>query len=161
MIVIYGVYFCICCVFAVLPAVLITHFFVTQFSRYHEGRTGTPEKQAAVERVKQQGNFAVAYMIKCGPSDNEIPHRCQVKYEFEFKGKKYRFVREYAPGARWIDPPSEMEVYWRTSPKYAKPYSDFGHLESERKYVFFVAWLVIAAVIFVLLVRELRKVGAL
>lgn len=154
-------YLFFCCIVALVPALLVTLWFDSEYTKYPEGVKGTPKKIAAIERAKKEGRFAIAHLIKCGPSDNEPPYDMRVKYEYSYNGKIYHLRFDYRPAYPTDYPPKEMEVYFRKSPKKAKTYSKFGHMETERKYVFLFLWVVFTVVLFVFLIRKVSEAGLL
>lgn len=154
-------YLLICAVFALLPAWLITHWLYNEYTKYPEGIKGTPKKKEAIERAKKEGRFAVAHLVKRGPSDNSAPYATRVKYEYTYNNKMYHLTFDYIPSRPSDSPPETMEVYFRKSPKKAKDYSEFGHMETETKYVFLFLWVVLTIVFFILLIRKVKEMGLL
>lgn len=152
-------YVIICCIAALLPAFVVTRWLSIEYTKYPEGIKGTPKKEAAVEKAKADGRFAIAKLVSAGPKSNDPPYRQYVKYKYVYNGKTYRMAFNYIPIKPSDRPPQEMEVYFRKSPRHAKMYSHFGRMETEKKYVFLVLWICISAILSFLLIRKVSEVG--
>lgn len=135
---------------ALTPAYLLTFFIYTICDKYW----GSPKKDAAVEKAREEGRAITAYLTKRTVSDNNAPYSSHCKYEFTYNGKKYHKKITYLPSVKRETPPETMEFYFRKSPKHAKLYKDFGKMETETKYVFLVSWCIIAITVCVFLISK-------
>ncbi len=154
-------YLFLCGIVSLLPAFLGTHWLYVEYTKYPEGIKGSPKKKEAIEKAKTDGRYAVARLVKCGPRDNDPPYDMRVKYEYVYNKKTYHMRFDYRPVSPSDHPPTEMEVYFRKSPKYAKRYSEFGHMETERIIVFFALWVTFSVILFILLSRKVKEAGLL
>ncbi len=137
-------------VLALIPTYLLTFFIYTVYDKYW----GSPKKDAAVEKAREEGRAVTAHLVKRTVSDNDAPYSSYCKYEFVYNDKKYHKKIEYLPSKKRETPPETMEFYFRKSPKHAKLYKDFGKMETETKYVFLVSWCIIAIMVCIFLISK-------
>lgn len=48
----------------ILPILALVNFIDNNFSKYPNTVIGKPKKDAAIERARQEGKYAIAYLIK-------------------------------------------------------------------------------------------------
>lgn len=137
---------------ALLPALVLSIDIYHKHNKFPNAMRYEQKKKDAIAEAIAEGRHATAHRIKCALGDSA--YEKAVTYQYEYGGKKYKYFYIYTSAVPGSEPPLEVEVYFRKSPKYAQPIEQFGKMETERYKLFFAlwfgCWVVISTVIMIL-----------